>query len=71
MLLQRKKVMGISEYPARADKSAMGTMNRPLQLIGLFCWKPLCDHETFHEGLNGYYKLEILIHQKLQGELEA
>ncbi len=27
------KLWGISEYPSKADKSAVGAINRPLQLI--------------------------------------
>ena len=37
MVMQIKKLSGISEYPARADKSAMGAINRPLRMIRLFC----------------------------------
>ncbi len=31
------KLSGISEQPPRADKSAMGAINRPLRLSGLIC----------------------------------
>ena len=31
------KILGISEQPPRADKSAVGTINRPLRIISLKC----------------------------------
>jgi hypothetical protein len=30
-------VLWTSQHPAMADKSAMGTINRPLQLSGVVC----------------------------------
>jgi hypothetical protein len=34
--MQIEYVMRTSEYPSEADKSAVGTINRPLQMSGLF-----------------------------------
>jgi hypothetical protein len=32
-------IMGMEEYAARADKAAVGTINRPLQVVGVVCYK--------------------------------
>ncbi len=36
-IMHINKLRGISEHPSRADKSAVGAINRPLHVAGLFC----------------------------------
>src|SRR5260370_40812469 len=37
MIMHINKIIWLAEHPARADKSALGPINRPLRLSGLFC----------------------------------
>ena len=44
------KLSGILEQPAKADKSAMGTVNRPLRLAGLFGQRASIDTRSTLRG---------------------
>jgi len=45
------KIIRISEKPRRADKSAVGTINRPLRLAGLVCSSTLSAVGAIHRPL--------------------
>ena len=40
-IMPLNKIIQLAEQPPMADKSAVGAINQPLQMIGLFCQRAL------------------------------
>src|SRR5438046_1968534 len=51
----------IAEHPPKADKSAMGAINRPLQLVGCICQHALTGSIIgTYEALVVYYRSPLI-----------